>query len=142
MIFFKSEANSHVGAGHLQRSITLAREFLSHGIESSFIFAESPPSSINKVVGEGFKNFRIEKELQYNYREYLKIIPPYSLIVFDTDDYFFYSGEIINELREHNIKTACFSISDKHYISTDLLINPNIISRILNYSEKSFKIFL
>jgi UDP-2,4-diacetamido-2,4,6-trideoxy-beta-L-altropyranose hydrolase len=133
LIFFKAEANSLVGAGHLQRSITIAKELELHGIKSAFIFADSPTASVNKVQGEGFQVYKIDKEVQYKISTYQKIIPPYSIIIFDTDDFNFYSGDLITGLKNSKIKTACFSISDEYYIETDLLLNPNIISKLLDY---------
>ena len=133
MIFFKAEANEAIGGGHLQRAIAIAKECRRFGINASFIFGNSPSSSLNRVKREGFNLFEIAHDKQLIPETYLEILPENSILIFDTDDFHFYSGHLIDQLRNHGIKTACFTITDAYKISTDLLINPNIISRIQNY---------
>ncbi len=133
MIFFKAEANDRIGAGHLHRSIALAKECNSSNIKAGFIFSDTPQSLINKVIDEGFSVHYIKLNEQLNVDTYTDTIPKNSMIVFDTDDPQFYSGQLIEGLHENNIKTACYSINDSHSITTNILLNPNIISQIQNY---------
>jgi len=138
MILFKAEANSKVGGGHLFRCLELARLCKQRGEEVGFIFTESSQNIINRVARLGFKIFNIENEKQYTINAYLRFIQSNYLIVFDTDDYRLYSGKLINDLRSNNIKTACFTITDKFEITTDLLINPNIVSQLHKYKTASY----
>lgn len=138
MIFFKAEANNKIGRGHFERSIALAKELISAGIESSFIFSDTPQPLIEKILEAGFPVHIIDINKQLDSSSYLNIIPQNSLIVFDTDDNRFYFGPLIDDLRKRNIKTACYSISDLYTISTDILINPNIVSQIHKYNTESY----
>ncbi|MCK4677198.1 MAG: hypothetical protein KAT48_03625 [Bacteroidales bacterium] len=132
-IFFKAEANNQVGEGHLHRCILLADECMKAGFGVGFIFADSSISSIEKAIKLGYKIHIITKQHQLDSETYLEFVPKYSLILFDTDNPIFYTGELISNLRINNIKTACFTISDLNEISTDILINPNIISKTHTY---------
>jgi len=138
MIFFKAEAHSNIGGGHLNRALRLAELCLDEGEEVEFIFSDSEKSAINKVIDNGYQWHHIDPRDQLTPSFYIKIIPKGSLIIFDTDDPDFYSGEFIEILRLNNIKTACFSITDRYEISTDLLINPNIISKVQHYKTKPY----
>ncbi|MBN2165260.1 MAG: hypothetical protein JW717_03185 [Marinilabiliaceae bacterium] len=129
IIFIKAEANEKIGGGHIYRSLSLARKIRDRGINVKFIFSDSPFKIQNKVINEGFEIIILDNGQQLNPEEYIKHIPQKSLILFDTDDYNFYSGHLIDELRKHFVKTACFTITDKYPITTNLLINPNIISQ-------------
>lgn len=137
-VFFKSESNNKVGGGHLKRSIVLAKEFNKKGIESVFIFSESPESVFQIIRDEGFEVITLAVKDQFIFQEYIKFITGDSLIIFDTDDHRFYSGDLINNLRSKGIKTACFTVTDKYFISTDYLINPNIISLKHDYNTPSY----
>jgi spore coat polysaccharide biosynthesis predicted glycosyltransferase SpsG len=138
MIFFKAEANSSVGGGHLHRCVSIAKECRSKNVQVGFIFANTPASEQKKVMDEGFSIFHIKKEDEINPKAYLEFAPPGSIIFFETDIPLFYSGELIDELRNKNIKTACYAINDEFKISTDLLLNANIIAKSLNYSTESY----
>ncbi len=136
-VFIKTEANDRVGGGHLFRSIALAFELKKFDIQTEFIFSETSQNFIEKTK----RNFNvniIKKYKKYNAEEYLKFIESNSLILFDTDDYNFYSGEIIDKLSANNIKTACFTITDKYPISTDILINSNIIALKQNFNTPEY----
>jgi spore coat polysaccharide biosynthesis predicted glycosyltransferase SpsG len=137
-VFFKSESNSKVGGGHLQRSIQLAKEFKRTDVEPVFIFSESPEFILKKVRDQGFKTISLAPEQQLLFQEYNKFISEGSAIIFDTDDYRFYSGDLIDQLRTKGVKTACYTVTDNYFISTDYLINPNIISSIHNYNTPSY----
>lgn len=142
MLFFKAEANSEVGGGHLQRSLALARECYKNGLNVGFIFSESPDSAYEKVKEYGFEIFEIKREHQFDYKRYLKFIKRDSIIIFDTDDHHFYSGRFIEGFRKNGITTACYSITDSYEITTDVLINPNIISQIQNFKVADYTIKL
>ncbi len=139
-IFIKADANPVIGGGHLHRCLSLA-ELLSENTNVEFIFSETS-EHLMKKVSENFKIHIIEKNNQYSSSAYLSIVPPKSLIIFDTDNPAFYSGELINNLQKNNIKTACFTISDKDKIDTDILINMNIVAFKHNYktSDKTLKL--
>ena len=139
-IFFKAEANNQVGGGHLHRCLSLADECINAGFDVGFIFADSSISSHEKVIKLGYRIHLIPKQHQLDLETYLEFVPEYSLVLFDTDNPVFYTGELISNLRINNIKTACFTISDLNKISTDILINPNIISKTHTYlTPKSTK---
>ncbi len=138
MIFFKAEANANIGGGHLKRALRLADECSKANEEVKFIFSESDKLAIQEVIEKGYSWKYIDKNDQYNPYPYLDFIPKGSLIIFDTDDSAFYSGKIIETLRMNNIKTGCFTITDYFEISTDLLINPNIIAETQCYKAKAF----
>lgn len=138
MIFFKADANATIGGGHLNRALRLASLCIDECIEVEFIFSNSENSAMKKVTEQGYNWHHIDIKNQFSPSFYLDFTPKGSLIVFDTDDPGFYSGELIKSLRLNNIKTACFSITDQHEISTDLFINPNIISKIQHYKTKPY----
>ncbi|MCF8380984.1 MAG: hypothetical protein K9H49_15525 [Bacteroidales bacterium] len=138
MVFFKAEANNKIGSGHLQRSLALASELANRGINASFIFADSEVSQVKKVEDAGFFVHKLKKKDQFKAERYLTFLPKNSLIVFDTDDERFYSGQLIDNLRLNLIKTACYSITDLHKISTDIFVNPNIISQNHQYKTESY----
>ncbi len=141
-LFFKAEANQQIGGGHLHRCITLANECTILGAKVSFVFGNSSEQSIDKIRKIGYEIHVIEKQKEFEIQTYLKFVPKNALILFDTDDYRFYSGKLIDNLRNCNIKTACFTISEANKISTDLLINTNIISQTHTYNthEKTEKL--
>lgn len=133
MVFFKAEANEQVGGGHLHRCLAIARELRKQNIKAEFINSETNNEALNKIRQEGFIYHEIEPKKSLTAEKYFSICPPRSLIVFDTDNSAFYSGKFIEKLRKNNRKTAVFTVTDKHHIATDLLINPNIISKTHNY---------
>ena len=137
MIFFKAEANQSIGGGHLHRCISIAKECQVQGQKVAFIFAETPNSSIQKVVQQGFSIYNIPSTDQLNPQQYLSIVPKGSLLIFDTDDSAFYAGKLIDSLGENGIKTACYTITDKYSITTDILINTNIASQTHHYKTPS-----
>jgi len=136
-VFIKAEANDEVGGGHLFRSLALAKKIWENGIPVKFIFSETPKHLRKKVYYAGFKSITITKEQQLDPNVYLKFLPNESLILFDTDNFRFHSGNFIEVLKSHNIKTACFAVTDQYEISTDILINPNIVSKLHNYKTPS-----
>lgn len=137
-IFFKAEANEKVGGGHLQRALALAKECNLVGMNASFVFADTKKEFIEDLIGEEFPIYNIELESQYNVDSYLNFIPQNALIVFDTDDPNYYSGKLIEDLLKNDIKSACYSISDSYKISTNILINPNIISQIQHFNTAPY----
>lgn len=128
MIYFKAEANEKVGGGHLNRCLAIAKECILSGGEAGFIFSESPDYVIDKVIKSGFRAFKIDPGKHLDKKAYLEFMAGGSAIVFDTDNPEFYSGNLIEGLKKEKITTACFTVSDRHKITTDILINPNIIS--------------
>lgn len=132
--YFKAEANSKIGGGHLHRCISLAKELIKKNIEVSFIFSNTPQQVVEKTKENGFNTFQINPENQFNSKTYLEIIPTNSLLIFDTDDPHFYDGELIRNLNQ-NILTGCFTITDQYRISTNIIINPNIISLSQRYNS-------
>tara|TARA_R110002050_G_scaffold109799_1_gene221299 strand:- start:15376 stop:16410 length:1035 start_codon:yes stop_codon:yes gene_type:complete len=135
MIFFKAEANSSIGGGHLHRCISIANECIEQGLQVAFIFSDSASESIQKVKQLGFQSFEIPFETQLDFESYKDFVPSGSLILFDTDNFHFYSGNLINKLHLQNIKTACYTITDQHRITTDIIINSNIISKTHTYNS-------
>lgn len=136
-ILFKAEANNRIGGGHLSRSLILAEECKEAGFKVEFVFMDSCDSSIRKVLAKGYKAHKLDNTVQYEPNSYVRILSGKSMIVFDTDDPSFYSGALISALHARGIKTACFTITDKYEIRTDLLINPNIISETQHYRTSS-----
>lgn len=137
MIFFKAEANQSIGGGHLHRCISIAKECKIQGLEVAFIFSDTPNPSIQKVKNQGFQTFNIPTEEQLNPKPYNSIVSKGSLLLFDTDNPEFYSGKLIDSLRNNGIKTACYTITDKYPITTDILINTNIASQTHHYNTPS-----
>ncbi len=136
MFYFKAEANSKIGGGHLLRCLALAKKCRSLKLNAEFIFSNSSPDFIKRVSDEGFK-YHIIKEYQWNSIEvYKSIIPEYSIIVFDTDDPKYFGKELNEELNRNRIKTACYTISDQYEIWNDIVINPNIIAFTHDYKTK------
>jgi len=133
-ILFKAEANEKVGGGHLHRCLSLAEVCNNLGFKVRFIFADSDNSYINKTKNLGYKIHFLQIKEELNPKTYIDLTPSHSLILFDTDNPAFYHGKLISTLRKNHIKTACFTISDKNEISTDILINPNIISHKHSYN--------
>lgn len=133
MIFFKAEANHLIGGGHLYRSLALANKLREHGVQARFVFSETPKIFRDKVTRAGFDILHVTAEHQMEPGIYSSLIPAGSLIIFDTDDARFHSGRLIDTLRAGGIKTACFTVTDRYPVSTDLLINPNIISKVHHY---------
>jgi spore coat polysaccharide biosynthesis predicted glycosyltransferase SpsG len=117
----------------LHRSLALADLCSKKGISPGFICAESSGSALKKIRDKGYVVHILEKNEQFSPHSYTDIIGQKGLIVFDTDDPKFHSGKLIDTLRENKIKTACFTITDEYDITTDLLINPNIISETHRY---------
>lgn len=138
MFFLKVDANNKIGGGHLMRSLTLANEIKKRNINAEFIISDSSYITINDVETLGFKVHIIPIDKQFEPKYYFDFISENSIIIFDTDDYRFHSGNLINELHKKNIKSACFTITDDYYISTHFLINPNIVSAIHDYNTSDY----
>ena len=132
-LFIKAEANEQIGGGHLYRSLALASKIRNRGAEVKFIFSETSEDLQKKVLSAGFEIIQIKKEQELNPELYLHFIPAQALVLFDTDNSQFHSGRLIDVLKNRNIKTACFTITDQHEINTDVLINPNIIAALHQY---------
>lgn len=136
-IFFKVDANDKIGGGHLHRCISLANILKSYrNVGVNFIFSDTPKNYVDKVTNVNIKVYFIDKNKDLDIQEYRKIIPSNSLILFDTDNSQFHSGKLIDSLADINIKTACFTVTDKYPITTDILINTNLISLYQNYITK------
>ena len=136
MFYFKAEANSKIGGGHLHRCLAIAKKCRSLKLQAEFIFSDSAPGFIKKVAEEGFK-YHIIKESQWNSIEiYKKNIPEHSLIVFDTDDPKYFERALNEEFNRNGIKTACYTITDQYEIWSDIIINPNIIAFTHDYKTK------
>lgn len=132
-IFFKAEANSVIGGGHLHRCISIAKECLIQGHQIQFIFADSSADSILKIKKLNWDYSLISKQDQLKVSAYLSILSKGDFILFDTDNPDFYSGDLIDQLRQNQIVTACYTITDKYFISTDILINTNVVSGTHTY---------
>jgi spore coat polysaccharide biosynthesis predicted glycosyltransferase SpsG len=136
MFYFKAEANSKIGGGHLHRCLAIAKKCRGLNMHAEFIFSDSSPDFVKKVSDEGFK-YHIIKESQWNSIEiYKKIIPEHSLIVFDTDDPKYFGRELNEDFNRNGIKTACYTITDQYEIWSDIVINPNIIAFTHEYKTK------
>ncbi len=133
MIFFKAEANHLIGGGHLYRALALAKKLRERNIPARFIFTDTPKIFRDKVIQAGFDALQVAADRQMDPEFYFRVVPAGSLIIFDTDDARFYSGRLIDNLRAGRIKTACFTVTDQYMVTTDLLINPNIISKLHQY---------
>ena len=142
MIFIKTEANEKVGGGHLGRSFSLAVEFVNRGYKVNIILSNTPTRIINAYKHKDISFQFISDNDKYNLNSYLSFIPAQSTIIFDNDDNKYYSGKLIRGLREFGIRTVCFTISDKGFIETDFLINPNIISLSQSYHTAPHTILL
>lgn len=139
MIAFRVDCNNKIGGGHLNRCISLANEILLAKIKFIFILDDSSSQYAFDLLQKlNYQYHIIPSNKRYAPSAYLEIVSKNSLVVFDTDDHNYYSGDLIEALRCNFIKTACFSISDKHPVSTDVLINPNIISQKHNYSLSEY----
>lgn len=136
--FFKAEANNVVGAGHLHRCISIAREIEKRGFQVSFIFSNSNKSEISKIKAIGWDIHQIDSNDELNAEKYLPFIPEGSFLLFDTDDSKFYSGDLIKKLRQRNVVTACYTITDKYPIDTDILINTNVVSATHHYITPAY----
>ena len=75
MIFFKAEANSSIGGGHLHRCISIANECIEQGLQVAFIFSDSASESIQKVKQLGFQSFEIPFETQLDFESYKDFVP-------------------------------------------------------------------
>jgi len=136
-IFLKVDTNEEIGGGHLHRCKALALEFKKRkNINISFLFSNTPHNEIDKLRSLNYNIYQIDKEKQFDIKEYLNIIPKDSLLIFDTDNPNFYSGRLVELLEKYHIKTACFTISDKYRITTDILINTNLISLYQEFNTK------
>lgn len=136
MFYFKAEANSKIGGGHLHRCLAIAKKCRSLKVHAEFIFSNSSPDFIKKVSDEGFK-YHIIKESQWNSVEiYKKIIHEHSILVFDTDDSKYFGRELNEDFNTNGIKTACYTITDQYEIWSDIIINPNIIAFTHEYKTK------
>ena len=136
--FFKAEANTKIGGGHLHRCISIAKEVITKGHEVAFIFADSTVQSKDKIRALNWPIFQINKSQELSVEPYLEFIPKGSFILFDTDNPEFYSGTLINELRSHNITTACYTITDQFPIDTDILVNTNVVSKTHTYHTPNY----
>ncbi len=136
MFYFKAEANSIIGGGHLHRCLTLAKKCRALKLHAEFIFSNSSPDFIKRVSDDGFK-YHIIKESQWNNIEkYKEIIPEHSIIVFDSDDPKYFERELNEKLNRNGIKTACYTITDRYELWNDIVINPNIIAFTHDYTTK------
>jgi UDP-2,4-diacetamido-2,4,6-trideoxy-beta-L-altropyranose hydrolase len=140
--FFKAEANNQIGGGHLHRCISIAKECVSQGHEVAFIFADSSNDSIAKITHLNWEIHSIPIQKELHASVYLKFIPEGSLILFDTDNSEFYSGELIDLLRFNNLTTACYTITDQFPITTDIIVNTNIISQTHTYNCPNYTQFI
>jgi spore coat polysaccharide biosynthesis predicted glycosyltransferase SpsG len=136
MFYFKAEANSKIGGGHLHRCLTIAKKCREFKLHAEFIFSNSSPGFIKRVSDEGFKH-HIIKESQWNsIKTYKEIIPENTIILFDTDDSRYYGKELNEGLNRNRIKTACYTITDQYKIWNDIVINPNILAHTHEYNTK------
>ena len=136
--YFKAEANSKIGGGHLHRCIAIAQEVLIQGHQVAFIFANSNSESIQKVKNLDWEVHELEQSEELQYQAYTRFVAKGSFLLFDTDNHLFYSGLLIDNLREANIITACYTITDQHPISTDILVNTNVISKTHRYQTSGY----
>lgn len=137
MFYFKAEANSKIGGGHLHRCLTLAKKCREFKLHAEFIFSNSSPDFIKKVSDEGFKYHIIKESQCYNIETYKHILPEHSIIVFDTDDFKYYSRDLNEKFNRNKIKTACYTITDQYKIWNDIVINSNLIALTHKYKTKS-----
>ena len=136
MLYFKAEANSTVGGGHLHRCLALAKKCSVFGLDAEFIFSNSTPDFIQRVSDAGFKTHPINEQQWNSIEVYKKIIPEHSILVFDTDDIKYYSKELNETFNKNKIKTACYTITDQYEIWNDIIINPNIMALSHEYKTK------
>ncbi len=140
-VYIKTEINDIVGAGQLKRDIIIAKELRNFDIESEFILSEKDVSFFQKYKTDTKYHVIADKYINSS-DAYLDIIQPGSLVLFDTDNPTFYSGNIIDTLRSNKVITACFTITDRYEITTDILINSNIIALTQSYITPRYTIKL
>ncbi|NPA38137.1 MAG: hypothetical protein GXO47_14940 [Chlorobi bacterium] len=138
-VYIKVEANVKTGGGHLHRSLVLADEFKRFNCNVEFIVSYESADYTGKMAGD--YNVNVINDI-YNPSEYAGIVKHNSLIIFDTDDNMFYSGQLVDYFREQDVKTACFTISNKYTYTTDFLINTNIIALSHEYITGDYTVKL
>lgn len=136
MIFFKSDANNEIGAGHLKRSFTIAAEFVKQGHEVCFLFSNTSEDYKRECGKLNFRFHQLNDDQKID--SYSSLVNRGDLIIFDSDDPRFYGGALIKNLRNSGIKTACFTITDSPVYDVDILINPNIAALEHHYKVQSY----
>ena len=71
-VYFRVDASSKIGSGHVIRCLTLARNLKASGVNCVFVCRNYKDNLIKRINYEGFKVFKILKNNSYKNIKYRK----------------------------------------------------------------------
>lgn len=134
-IFFRTDANTLIGYGHLSRCLILAEELARSGWYVTFLLQRTDNSARKEIIDKGHY---VSDLTTGSTREIIEGLPgqdPGScVLVFDTDEKEYYTAESQQAFLDHGLKLVFFTFWENHQYLAHLIINQNPMSL-----EKQYK---
>lgn len=135
MLFFRADANSQIGSGHVMRCIAIANAARERGIESTFIVADEE----SKVIIDNYQYPTICLGSTWN--QLNDEIDKLTLFIKDLQinqifvDSYYVTDEYLSKLKEQT-KTIYLDDINSFLYPVDVLINYNIYAKNYNYNDR------
>ncbi len=133
MVYFKVDANSKIGSGHLNRCRIISKELERRSISYCFLFSSTPANVIDGINLSSDQYETVDAD-----GDFLQNVSKNSFLVIDSDAIQFSRPLFYDKCKAKNIKTMVMTVNDEPVYHCDLLLNQNILAFGQDYKTASF----
>jgi UDP-2,4-diacetamido-2,4,6-trideoxy-beta-L-altropyranose hydrolase len=138
-IFFRTDANTRIGYGHLSRCLILADELARSGWSITFLLRRTDNSARKEILDKDYGVFDLAKGSPREIIDRLADQDPESgVLVFDTDEKVYYEPENQQAFLNHGLKLVFFTFWDNHEYLAHIIINQNPMSLERKYKTADY----
>lgn len=135
IIYFRADANSHVGNGHIMRCLTIADACMEQGMQPVFLLADDTPQALVRereyethVFATDYRDMESELPL------YEKVAEPGAVILADS---YFLTMNYMEQLQRRGYHVAWMDDLGEQSYPADYLINYNLYAEELDYRKRT-----
>jgi spore coat polysaccharide biosynthesis predicted glycosyltransferase SpsG len=141
-VFFRVDADTKIGTGHVARCRCLARELVKKGIPSSFLMAGGKSPITESLEREGFQAFTLP-EGECDEADALTAFISSSgadrpILVVDSPRSSFYGGDFQEGIRKRGVGLLMIAFRSEGHFNADALHNQNLLALEEVYSVEPY----